>query len=214
MGIFRIVAAALALAGCGAAEEQPAPPAELLPADAGPPPPVAPPPLAPCPPYPPGYTPPADAPTAEECERDREQRSAERKPTDAQAKFDKLGTIPFAERTPHPAREGMGGWINRLEPTRNGVCRFEERAAGSKPDGYRLSAYSGNMDLWTKGGEGLAHDHAIGFVEAGFLSAEPVVAVRRGLPDLWITPVDWSDPADIMLFIGTDRFECVRIDRD
>lgn len=195
---------------CDTGTEDP-PPSEYGQAPLRPPPRVDPPPDRYCPPYPPGVKPPPQAPSAEECtrirtERDRAHQVARIK---ERREYVKPEFVPFAERKQHPlaAQRSTIGWINRLQPTRNGVCRFTEKPNGSVPAGYVLSAWSGNIDLWNTW-DGLLHDHAIGLAEASFGSSEPVVAVRQGLPDLWIVPV--GDPQTIILFIGENRFECMR----
>ena len=112
--------------------------------------------------------------------------------------------LPFAERRdPMPDR---GSWMQQLTPTSDENCTFTERPASERPEGLRVQAWSGNMDLLAEG-EVLGHDHAIGFVEAFFMEDRPVVAVRDGMPDLWIEP---DAPHDkVTLRIGADEFVCV-----
>ncbi|MCA1662391.1 MAG: hypothetical protein LC648_09700 [Novosphingobium sp.] len=205
-----ILSMALLTTACDAANEEP-PPREFGNAPSRAPPVVDPPDGKWCPPYPSGKQPPPEARSAEKCariraERDRAHQAAREK---ERRDYVKPEFVSFAERQQHPlaAQRSTAGWINRLQPIRNGVCRFTEKPRGSVPAAYIRSAWSGNMDLWNEW-DGMLHDHAIGFVEASFGSNAPVIAVRQGLPDLWIEPV--GDPSLIILFIGEERFQCVR----
>ena len=113
--------------------------------------------------------------------------------------------LPFAERRdPTPDR---GSWTQQLTPTSEANCTFTERPASERPDGLRVQAWSGNMDLLAEG-DVLGHDHAIGFVEAFFMVDRPVIAVRDGMPDLWIEPM--PPHRDVTLRIGADELVCVR----
>ena len=115
------------------------------------------------------------------------------------------GLPPFGERTdPNPDR---GSWMQQLTPTSDANCRFTERPASERPEGLEVQAWSGNMDLMAEG-EVLGHDHAIGFVESFFMADRPVIAVRDGMPDLWIEPLPPRE--DVTLRIGADEFVCVR----
>ncbi|MBH5323206.1 hypothetical protein [Aurantiacibacter sediminis] len=117
------------------------------------------------------------------------------------------GLKPFAKRTdPTPDR---GSWLQQLTPTSSDNCTFTERPASERPDGLDVQAWSGNMDLLGEG-DVLAHDHAIGFVEAFFMADSPVIAVRDGMPDLWIEPLAPRD--EVTLIIGPDKFYCHRRD--
>ena len=115
------------------------------------------------------------------------------------------GLPPFGARTdPNPDR---GSWLQQLEPTKTGNCRFTARPAAERPDDLDLLAWSGNMDLYGQGNI-LAHDHAIGFVEAGWLADRPVIAARQGMDDLWIEPLaPWED---VTLIIGGSELYCHR----
>ncbi|ANU08480.1 hypothetical protein A6F65_02195 [Paraurantiacibacter namhicola] len=118
---------------------------------------------------------------------------------------------PFDQRTdPNPDR---GSWMQQLVPDRapesENACVFTERPRKARPKNLVVQASSGNMDLLADGFV-LGHDHAIGFVEAGFMANKPVIAVRKGMPDLWIepkTPIRY-----VVLRIGADEFRCVRWD--
>lgn len=216
IGTIAILAGAFAFTGCdqaGSEQETVPPPPELLPPEAGAPPPVAPPPKVPlCPPFPPGFEAPDDAPTQAECDAWKARQEAEAKVAEkrmlAEAKRD--GDLkPFDQRTdPFPER---GSWIQQLEPTRNGVCRFTEKPRSERPRRLVVQAHSGNMDLLADGFV-LGHDHAIGFVEAMWMEDKPVIAVRKGLPDLWIEPL--GDRSKIVLRIGAEEFICVRWGED
>ena len=202
MRIF-VAGLCIVMAGCGNDEEMPPPPAARFEV---PPPPVAPPPpitLSECESA-------VECAKAEQAERQvRAEEFAERRAEDRK-RAEKQLIVPFAQRKqPEMLKLRGTGWINELQPTRNGVCTFTERPAGSKPADYVRTAWSGNIDLWDDY-ETLLHDHAIGFVESTFAKAKPVVAVRDGLPDLWIEPQIRSPDEPIVLYIGPDRFECVR----
>ena len=113
--------------------------------------------------------------------------------------------LPFAERRdPTPDR---GSWMQQLTPTSEANCTFTERHVNERPEGLSVQAWSGNMDLLAEG-EVLGHDHAIGFVEAFFMEDRPVIAVRDGMPDLWIEPMPPHEK--VTLRIGADEFVCVR----
>ena len=126
-------------------------------------------------------------------------------PRPGEASLPESGLPPFAERTdPNPDR---GSWIQQLEPDETEFCTFTERPASDRPAGLIITAWSGNMDLWTEGYV-LGHDHAIGFVEAMWMKRKPVIAARAGMPDLWIEPV--GDFTNTILRIGPDELTCVR----
>lgn len=94
----------------------------------------------------------------------------------------------------------------RLEPKRNGVCRFEERDPAERPRELIRTNHSSNMIFWADRGAGL-WDHANGFTDEGMvIPGKRIVAARDGMKDLWISP---ARDADIMLYSGPDRFECV-----
>lgn len=113
------------------------------------------------------------------------------------------GLPPFAERQdPNP---GRGSWMNRLDPQPSEACQFTEKPASERPEGLTLTAWSGNLDLYTPP-DTLAHDHAIGFIESTFMNDGPVVAVRMDMDDLWIEPVG----ENVVLFIGADELTCRR----
>ena len=217
ISIAVMVCAAL-VAGCdsGAQERQvmaqdAVPPPAELPPGAGPPPERVPrPPI--CPPFPPGTAVPANAASAEQCaalEREQEkERAAAEKRQLAEATRD--GELPpFGQRVDRfPER---GSWMQRLVPDdvpaeENG-CSFTEKPRSERPANLVVQAQSGNMDLLAEGFV-LAHDHAIGFVEAGFLADKPVIAVRKNMPDLWIAP---KPPIrNVILRIGAEEFRCIR----
>ena len=118
------------------------------------------------------------------------------------------GGLPlFKDRIdPTPDR---GSWMQHLTPTSKENCTFTERPASDRPNGLRVQAWSGNMDLLAEG-EVLGHDHAIGFVESFFLMDRPVIVSRDGMPDLWIEPMPPHDK--VTLRIGATEFLCVRSD--
>jgi hypothetical protein len=93
----------------------------------------------------------------------------------------------------------------KLEPTRNGVCRFEERDPSKRPNGLIPTNHSSNMIFWADRGA-MLWDHANGFVDEGMVIKGPrIVAVREGMKDLWIFP---AKEGDIYLYSGPEIFEC------
>lgn len=94
----------------------------------------------------------------------------------------------------------------RLIPSRNGVCRFEERDTAERPSELLRTNHSSNMIFWADRGAAL-WDHANGFTDEGMvIPGKRIVAAREGMKDLWISP---AYDGDIMLYSGPDKFECV-----
>lgn len=117
------------------------------------------------------------------------------------------GLPDFAEREdPNP---GIGNWINRLEPQPSNACKFTEKPPEDRPSEYVLTAWSGNLDLYTPR-DTLEHRRGEGFIESEFMRSRPIVAVRQGMDDLWIEPVG----EDVVLFIGEDELTCRRDEAD
>jgi len=110
------------------------------------------------------------------------------------------GAAPAAvERLPAPPPK-------LLEPNRNGVCRFVERDPAERPRDLIQTNFRSNMIFWADRGAAL-WDHANGFTDEGMvIPGKRIVAAREGMKDLWISP---ARDADIMLYSGPDRFECV-----
>lgn len=93
----------------------------------------------------------------------------------------------------------------RLQPTRNGVCRFEERDPSKRPRELIRTNRASNMIFWADEGADL-WDHPNGFIDEGMVAPGfRIVAEREGLPDLWIYP-DRDGP--IYLYSGPEIFEC------
>ena len=113
------------------------------------------------------------------------------------------GLPDFAERQdPNP---GIGSWINRLDPQESDACIFTEKPAKDRPREYVLTAWSGNLDLYTPR-DTLEHRRGEGFIESAFMHSRPIVAVRQEMDDLWIEPVG----ENVVLFIGADELTCRR----
>lgn len=113
------------------------------------------------------------------------------------------GLPEFADRQdPNP---GIGTWINRLEPQESEACDFTEKPPKDRPAEYVLTAWSGNLDLYTPR-DTLEHRRGEGFIESAFMHSRPVVAVRQGMDDLWIEPVG----ENVVLYIGADELTCRR----
>ena len=92
-----------------------------------------------------------------------------------------------------------------LQPNRNGVCRFEERDPSERPRELIQTNHGSNMIFWADRGAVL-WDHPNGFTDEGMvIPGKRIVAARKGMKDLWISP---ARDDDIMLYSGTDRFEC------
>lgn len=92
-----------------------------------------------------------------------------------------------------------------LEPTRNGVSRFEGRDASERPNGLIQTSHSSNMMFWADRGA-LLWDHTNGCIDEGMVIPGPrIVAAREGMKDLWISP---AEEGDIYLYSSPDVFEC------
>ena len=92
-----------------------------------------------------------------------------------------------------------------LEPTRNGVCRFEERDPSERPNGLIQTNHSSNMIFWADRGA-MLWDHENGFVDEGMVVPGPrIVVARKGMKDLWISA---AKEGDIYIYSGPDVFEC------
>lgn len=117
------------------------------------------------------------------------------------------GLPDFADREdPNP---GIGTWINQLEPQESEACLFTEKPPEDRPSEYVLTAWSGNLDLYTPR-DTLEHRRGEGFIESEFMHSRPVVAVRQGMDDLWIEPVGQN----VVLYIGADELTCRRDEED
>ncbi len=113
------------------------------------------------------------------------------------------GLPDFADRQdPNP---GIGTWMNRLDPQESGACSFTEKPPEDRPREYVLTAWSGNLDLYTPR-DTLEHRRGEGFIESAFLHSRPIVAVRQGMDDLWIEPLG----ENVVLYIGADELTCRR----
>ena len=85
---------------------------------------------------------------------------------------------------------------------------FRERPASERPEGWVVTAWSGNMDLYTDGYV-LGQDPSAPWIEALWMKNNPVIAAREGMDDLWIEPQgDWGQ---VLLQIDADRLTCKRI---
>ncbi|MXP15712.1 hypothetical protein GRI44_13230 [Altererythrobacter confluentis] len=108
--------------------------------------------------------------------------------------------ISFATEPVYPAAPPK-----KLEPTRNGVCRFEERDPAERPSELIDTNRASNMIFWADEGAAL-WDHPNGFVDEGMVvPGFRIVAEREGLPDLWIFP---NRDGPIHLYSGPEIFEC------
>ena len=111
------------------------------------------------------------------------------------------GLPDFADRQdPNP---GVGSWINALEPQASDACTFTAKPPSDRPNEYVLTAWSGNLDLYTPR-DTLEHRRGEGFIQSAFMRSRPVVAVRDGMDDLWIEPVG----ENVVLYIGADELTC------
>lgn len=111
---------------------------------------------------------------------------------------------------PNPSGAPMSNDLQRpppkkLEPTLNGVCRFEEHDPSERPNGLIQTNHSSNMIFWADRGA-MLWDHANGFIDEGMVIRGPrIVATREGMKDLWISA---AKEGDIYLYSGPDVFEC------
>lgn len=93
----------------------------------------------------------------------------------------------------------------QLQPTLNGVCRFEEHDPSERPSDLIRTNHASNMIFWADKGAYL-WDHPNGLIDEGMVvPGFRIVAARDGLPDLWIYP---NRDGPIYLFSGPDIFEC------
>jgi|TARA_B100000378_G_scaffold63211_1_gene47312 hypothetical protein len=93
----------------------------------------------------------------------------------------------------------------KLVPTRNGVCRFEERNPAERPGELIATNRDSNMIFWADEGAAL-WDHPNGFIDEGMvIPGKRIVAAREGMKDLWIFP---NRDGPIYLHSGPEIFAC------
>ena len=124
-------------------------------------------------------------------------------PRPGEARLPEGGLPPFGERA--ALQRETGSWIQRLEPQPGELCSFTERAPSERPEGWVVTAWSGNMDLYTDGYV-LGQDPSARWVEAMWMKGKPVIAARDGLDDVWIQPQ--GDFSLTLLAIDDRRFTC------
>ena len=127
-------------------------------------------------------------------------------PRVGEAKMPEGGLPPFGQRA--ALRTEGKSWQQKLVPDETAECSFRERPASERPEGWVVTAWSGNMDLHTDGYV-LGQDPSAPWIEALWMKNKPVVAAREGMDDLWIEPQgDWGQ---VLLQIDGDRLTCKRI---
>ena len=98
----------------------------------------------------------------------------------------------------------------KLVPTRNGVCRFEERDPSERPRELIATNRDSNMIFWADEGAAL-WDHPNGFIDEGMvIPGKRIVAAREGMKDLWIFP---NRDGPIYLHSGPEIFACSQPDK-
>ena len=98
----------------------------------------------------------------------------------------------------------------KLVPTRNGVCRFEERDPSERPRELMATNRDSNMIFWADEGAAL-WDHPNGFIDEGMvIPGKRIVAAREGMKDLWIFP---NRDGPIYLHSGPEIFACSQPDK-
>jgi hypothetical protein len=126
-------------------------------------------------------------------------------PNAGEAQIPEGGLPPFAERA--ALERETGSWLQRLEPQPGELCSFTERPPSERPQGWVVTAWSGNMDLYTDGYV-IAQDPSARWIEAMWMKGKPVIAARDGLDDVWIEPK--GDYSLTLLAIDDRRFACER----
>ena len=127
-------------------------------------------------------------------------------PRPGETRLPEGGLPPFGERA--ALQRETGSWIQRLEPQPGELCSFTERAPSERPEGWVVTAWSGNMDLYTDGYV-LGQDPSARWVEAMWMKGKPVIAARDGRDDVWIEPQ--GDYSLTLLAIDDRRFSCERV---
>ena len=124
-------------------------------------------------------------------------------PHAGEAQMPEGGLPPFAERA--ALERETGSWLQRLGPQTSELCSFTERPPSARPNGWVVTAWSGNMDLYTDGYV-IAQDPSARWIEAMWMKGRPVIAARAGLDDVWIEPK--GDYSLTLLAIDDSRFTC------
>ncbi len=124
-------------------------------------------------------------------------------PRVGEAELPEGGLPPFGERA--ALKRASGSWDQRLEPQANPLCSFTEHPVSERPRGWVVTAWSGNMDLYTDGYV-LGKDPSARWIEAMFMRDKPVIAAREGMSDVWIEPQ--GDYGQTLLVIDDRRFTC------
>ena len=124
-------------------------------------------------------------------------------PHAGEAQMPEGGLPPFAERA--ALERETGSWLQRLEPQTSELCSFTKRPPSERPKGWVVTAWSGNMDLYTDGYV-IAQDPSARWIEAMWMKGRPVIAARAGMDDVWIEPK--GDYSLTLLTIDDSRFTC------
>ena len=116
------------------------------------------------------------------------------------------GLPPLGQRD--ALKPATGAWNQQLTPGATPLCSFTEHPAAERPQGWVVTAWSGNMDLYTDGYV-LGRDPSARWIEAMWMRGKPVIAAREGMDDMWIEPQ--GDYSRTLLAIDDKRFTCVRV---
>ncbi|MGV3554830.1 MAG: hypothetical protein ACO1OD_06200 [Croceibacterium sp.] len=127
-------------------------------------------------------------------------------PRPGEAQMPEGGLPPFAKRS--ALKRQAASWMQQLEPEPNELCSFTERSPSGRPKEWVVTAWSGNMDLYTDGYV-IAQDPSAPWVEAMWMKGRPVIAAREGMDDVWIEPR--GDYSLTLLAIDDRRFTCERV---
>jgi hypothetical protein len=113
---------------------------------------------------------------------------------------------PFGQRS--ALKRAKGSWKQDLQPAATPLCSFTERPASDRPKDWVVTAWSGNMDLYTDGYV-LGKDPSARWIEAMWMKDKPVIAAREGMDDVWIEPQ--GDYTRTLLTIDDKRFTCKQV---
>jgi hypothetical protein len=124
-------------------------------------------------------------------------------PRVGEAKMPESGLPPLGERA--ALKRDAGSWDQRLTPDATPLCKFTEHPVSERPQGWVVTAWSGNMDLYTDGYV-LGQEPSARWIEAMWMKDKPVIAARKGMDDVWIEPQ--GDFSQVLLAIDDRRFTC------
>ncbi|MXO58537.1 hypothetical protein GRI89_03135 [Altererythrobacter salegens] len=124
-------------------------------------------------------------------------------PRVGEAEMPEGGLPPLGERA--ALKRASGSWDQKLTHDATPLCTFTERPVSDRPQAWVVTAWSGNMDLYSDG-YALGKDPSARWIEAMFMRDRPVIAARAGMDDVWIEPQ--GDYSQTLLVIDDKRFTC------